>query len=176
MILQKERTGLEKRLYELSQKVVEGVNLKLYDLEYLASSGVLRVFILDEKTDTALLDDCVRVDHAFNPFMESEDWIPENIILQVSSPGVYRKLSTLEHFKAQVGKRIKVVFLKSLGELVENAPKKLTGGKVLSAELLNVTDEGIVLRKEDFEFKVKFLDIKKANLDVDLFNELRKES
>jgi ribosome maturation factor RimP len=176
MILQKERTGLEKKLFDLSQKVVTDQNLKLYDLEFLQSSGILRVFIIDEKTDTALLDDCIRVDHAFSPYFESEDWIPENITLQVSSPGIYRKLTSLEHFKASVGKRVKSIFLRALGETVKDAPKKLQGAKIVTADVLNVTEEAIALKEGDFEFSVNFLDIKKANLDVNLFSELRKES
>jgi ribosome maturation factor RimP len=176
MILKKERTGVEKKLYDLTEKVVKGENLNIYDVEYLASSGILRVFIIDEKTDTAQLDDCVRVDKAFNPYFESESWIPENITLQVSSPGIYRRLTTLEHFKAQVGKRIKVIFFKALGELVEDAPKKLKGAKILVADLLEVTEEGVVLGENDYKFSVGFIDIKKANLEVNLFNELRKES
>ncbi len=176
MILNKERTGVEKKLYDLAEKVVRSENLNLYDVDYLASSGILRVFIVDEKTDTAQLDDCVRVDKAFNPYFESESWIPENITLQVSSPGIFRRLTSLEHFKAQVGKRIKVIFLKALGELVEDAPKKIKGAKILVADLLEVTEEGIVLSENDFKFSVSFTDIKKANLEVNLFNELRKES
>ena len=176
MILKKERNGLEQKLFDLSEKVVRSENLKLYDMEYLASSGILRVFIIDEKTDTALLDDCVRVDHAFSPYFESEEWIPGNITLQVSSPGVYRKLCSLEHFQAQIGKRIKVIFFKSLGELVEDAPKKLKGAKILLADLLDVSDEAVVLEANGFKFTVNFLDIKKANLEVNLFNEIRKES
>lgn len=176
MILNKERTGVEKKLYDLTEKVVKSENLNLYDVEYLASSGILRVFIVDEKTDTAQLDDCVRVDRAFTPHFETESWIPDNITLQVSSPGIFRKLTSLEHFKAQVGKRIKVIFLKALGELVEDAPKKIKGAKILVADLLEVTEEGIVLSENDFKFSVSFTDIKKANLEVNLFNELRKES
>jgi len=176
MILKKERTGVEKKLYELTEKVVKGENLNIYDVEYLATSGILRVFIIDEKTDTAQLDDCVRVDKAFNPYFESESWIPENITLQVSSPGIYRRLTSLEQFKAQVGKRIKVIFFRALGEFVEDAPKKLKGAKILVADLLEVTEEGVVLSENDYKFSVGFTDIKKANLEVNLFNELRKES
>lgn len=176
MILNKDRTGVEKKLFDLAEKVVRSENLNIYDVEYLASSGILRVFIVDEKTDTAQLDDCVRVDKAFNPYFESETWIPVNITLQVSSPGVFRRLISLEHFKAQVGKRIKVIFFKALGELVEDAPKKIKGAKILVADLLEVTEEGVVLSENDFKFSVSFIDIKKANLEVNLFNELRKES
>lgn len=176
MVLKKDRTGVEKKLFDLCEKVVASENLKLYDMEYLPSSGILRVFIVDEKTDTAVLDDCVRVDHAFNPYFESEDWIPENITLQVSSPGIYRKLTTVDQFRAQIGKRIKVIFFKPLGELIQDAPKKLKGAKILVADLLEVSDEAIVLSEEDYNFSVNFSDIKKANLEVDLFNELRKES
>jgi len=176
MTLKKDRAGVEKKLFDLCEKVVEAENLKLYDMEYLPSSGILRVFIIDEKTDTALLDDCVRVDHAFNPYFESEEWIPENITLQVSSPGVYRKLRSLDHFRSKVGKRIKVIFFKTLGELVQDAPKKLKGAKILVADLVEVSDEAIVLSEDDYKFTVNFSDIKKANLEVNLFNELRKES
>ena len=63
-----------------------------------------------------------------------------------------------------------------LGESVTDAPKKLKGAKVLIVDLLEVSDEGIVLEESGFKFTVNFIDIKKANLEVNLFNELRKES
>ena len=69
-----------------------------------------------------------------------------------------------------------MIFLKALGEIVKDAPKKLQGAKIVTADILDVTDEAIALNEGDFKFSVNFSDIKKANLDVNLFSELRKES
>jgi ribosome maturation factor RimP len=167
-----ERKGIEKRFFDLCFKVVESENLSLYDMEYIPGQSELRVFIQDEKTGTALIEDCVRVDRAFTPYIEAEEWMPESLTLQVSSPGLYRKLRTLEHFQSAVGKMILVTIKKKLEpEDVESddiASKKLLGEKKFIGKLLQVEDSEIVLETEELKVKIKFENIKRSNLETDI--------
>ncbi|RLA64956.1 MAG: hypothetical protein DRQ88_09665 [Epsilonproteobacteria bacterium] len=169
MEIKEEKTGIELKFYDLCQKVVEEQNLKLYDMEYLLGSGELRVFIIDEKTGSAVIDDCVRVDRAFDPYLE-EDWVPQTLTLQVSSPGVFRKLKTREHFVSAIGEKVKLQFSKQLGDLVPEAPKEIAGDKKVICLLEDVIEDKLSLKYKEFVFGVPFGEIKKANLETDTNN------
>jgi ribosome maturation factor RimP len=55
-------------------------------------------------------EDCVRVSKRILDLDEQQELIPGNCTLEVSSPGINRKLRLPEHFKGALGERIKVKF------------------------------------------------------------------
>jgi len=163
------RTGLEKKFYDLCEPVVIETGYRLYDLEYLPSQKLLRLYIQNPSTGSALIDDCVKVDHALSAPFETESWIPEEITLEVSSPGVYRHLSSLEHFKLSSGEMIAVVIVGNLkDEQILNAPKGIKGEKKFRGKLVEVGEEDFVIEIKSFPLKLEYKQVKKANLDPDL--------
>lgn len=176
MVLRGPRNGLEQKFFELASKILSEQNLEMYDLEWHAPSGELRLFIMDPKTKTAVLDDCVRVDRAFTPYMESEAWIPENFTLEVSSPGLFRNLTTIEHFKGVVGQDVTLGLAKKIDETVyPDFPKVLRNNLKIKVKLLDVTDVGVVVDARGVKIDVPFAQIKKANLETDFNNNNLKE-
>lgn len=169
MDLNRERVGTELKLYELSLNIVEKeCGYKLYDLEYVPGSSTLRVFIMDPKTKTAVIEDCVKVDRGFTPYCETENWIPHDFVLEVSSPGMYRELKTKEHFDLAQGE---FILLSLSTEQLEAADKEelkrfdaLTSLR-LRGKLLQFSDENVTLEIGNEEIKVKFKNIKKVNMD-----------
>lgn len=171
MVLRGPRSGLEQKFFELASKILHDLNLELYDLEWHAQSGALTLFIMDPKTKTALIDDCVRVDRAFDPYMESETWIPENFTLEVSSPGLFRNLSTVEHFKGSVGQDITLGLLKKIDETIyPDFPKALRNNLKIKVKLVEAKDESIVVDAKGVQVEVPYTQIKKANLETNLNN------
>ena len=77
MDIHQERIGLEKKFFLLCDPVVQEAGYRLYDLEYITGQKLLRLFIQDPRTGSALIEDCVKVDHALSEPFEKEDWIPE---------------------------------------------------------------------------------------------------
>lgn len=173
MVLRGPRSGLEQRFFELSSKILSEQNLEMYDLEWHAPSGELRLFIMDPKTKTAVLDDCVRVDRAFNPYMETETWIPDNFTLEVSSPGLFRNLTTVDHFKGVVGQDITLGLNKKIDETVyPDFPKALRNNLKIKVKLVEANEEGLVIDAKGVVINVPYTQIKKANLETD-FNNLK---
>lgn len=168
--LGRKRTGIAQNFHELTAKVVEDCGYLLYDDEYISHSSTLRVFIMDKRTNSAVIEDCVKVDRAFDPYCESLDWIPQDFVLEVSSPGVYRHLKTKEHFELVVGEYIQLVLMKPLEAFLEEvfSPKSVLKSKKVRAQLVSVADEKIEIELEDQKIGVNFDQIKKANLDPDL--------
>lgn len=163
------RTGLEQKFFLMCEPIVIEAGYRLYDLEYLSNQKLLRLYIQDPRTGSALIDDCVKVDHALSPAFEAEEWIPEDIVLEVSSPGVYRHVSTREHFHLALNEIILVVITGNLSdEQVQGAPKGIKGEKKFRGTLLSVGEEGFSMEVKGFELILNYKQIKKVNLDPDL--------
>ncbi len=169
MDINQERSGLEKKFYLMCDPVVQEVGYKLYDLEYVSTQKLLRLYIQDPRTGSALIDDCVKVDHALTAPFETETWIPEDVVLEVSSPGVYRHLANLEHFRMSIGEFVAVVVMGQLTEeQTANAPKGVKGEKKFRGKLLEVGAETFTIEVKSFPLSLSYKQVKKVNLDPDL--------
>lgn len=169
MALIKAKTGVALKLHELAEKIVNECGYTLYDDEYITGSSTLRVFVMDDKTNTAVIEDCIKVDRAFSPYCEELDWIPNDFVLEVSSPGVYRSLKKREHFQAAIGE---IIQLSLSGELAiprnVQLPKSVSKSKKIRGVLKSVDEDKIKIEIEKLELEIAFSQIKKANLDPDL--------
>jgi len=163
------RTGLEQKFFLMCEPIVIEAGYRLYDLEYLPNQTLVRLYIQDPRTGSALIEDCVKVDHALSPAFETEEWIPEDIVLEVSSPGVYRHVRTREHFHLALNEIVLVVITGNLSEeQVQGAPKGIKGEKKFRGKLISVGEEGFSLEVKGYELKLNYKQIKKVNLDPDL--------
>ena len=95
-------------LVTLLEPTVERLGYELADLEVRlgGKSGLVRVFI--DKADGIGLDDCEAVSRAISALLDVEDPVPGNYNLEVSSPGLDRKLTKSEHFQRFMGEVVKV--------------------------------------------------------------------
>lgn len=176
MVLKQDRRGLEKKFYEVCSPIIESSKYRLYDLDYLPGSHTLRIFIEDPQTDTAQLEDCVNVDKALTPTLDSLEWAPESLVLEVSSPGIFRALNTREHFQRVVGQKVTLQLNRKLEEVLpegfsglSDMPRRLKNERKIVATLIGVEEMGLKIKVEDFdEVSVNFEMIKKANLETDI--------
>lgn len=158
--------GLEQKFIDLlCQKVLPTLGLELYDLQYSPQGHGLRVFIFDPKTQSAVIDDCVKVDHALTPYIESETWMPEKLNLEVSSPGVYRHLRLDWHFEKAIGQNIGLVLRDSLDASYPELPRSLKGNKKIKGTLKTFRPEELEIEINGECYKVERKTIKKANLE-----------
>jgi ribosome maturation factor RimP len=95
-------------LAKLLEPAVERLGYELADLEVRlgAKGGLIRVFI--DKPEGIDLDDCQKVSLAVSALLDVEDPVPGNYNLEVSSPGLDRKLTKVEHFQRFEGETLKV--------------------------------------------------------------------
>ncbi|ANE33578.1 putative protein (DUF150 domain) [Campylobacter hyointestinalis subsp. lawsonii CCUG 27631] len=127
-----------------------GVNL--YDTEIANDNGrtIFRVYIT--KNGGVNLDDCEAVSRLLSPIYDVMPPVSGDWVLEVSSPGIERKLSKIEHFKASIGELVKI----SLND------KSELKGKVLSA-----TDDKITIDIDGVSNDINFIDIKKAKTYIE---------
>lgn len=173
----KNRVGLEQKLFELCVPVVKEQGYSLYDLEYLSNQKILRLYIMNPETKSAVIEDCIKVDHALSPIFESADWIPEEIVLEVSSPGVYRHVNSLAHFMAGIGEVHSVTIMGQVDpSLNAGLSSKILGSKKFRGTLKEVNPSVVTLETKDGTVKLPFAQIKSAGLDPDFDGLMQKAS
>ena len=90
------------------EPAVERLGYELTDLEIKLEGrqSVIRLFI--DKADGVGLEDCETVSRQISALLDVEDPVPGNYSLEVSSPGLDRKLTKVEHFQRFEGETLKV--------------------------------------------------------------------
>ena len=143
----------KEQLDALLAPVVEQLGYELADIEANLGSkhNVLRLFI--DKADGITLEDCERVSRQVSAVLDVEDPIAGDYSLEVSSPGLNRRLVKAEHFERFAGERVKVK-LKRLFEGRRNFKAKLVGYK----------EPNVVLREGQAEFLVPLQEIDTARV------------
>ena len=114
------------KIEEIAERVADPEGIEIVDVQLLGAGRgrLLRIFI-DRPATTASPDrphgvshaDCEFISHQVGTILDIEDVIPgDSYTLEVSSPGLERKLSKAKDFERFVGQKAKVV----LREPVEN--------------------------------------------------------
>ena len=136
------------KLKEIIKNIVEDNGCELYDIEQTqeGDNKFYRVYIT--KPGGVSLNDCAAINNLLSPIFDIEDPIEGKYFLEVSSPGIERKLTKKEHFSKSIGENVKVTTIE---------------GKKIKGQLKSFDGEVAEIGKE----KVKFDDIKKAKTYVD---------
>ncbi len=102
--------AVEQRVSEIVDRVGEPEGIAAVDVELLGGGRhrVLRIYI--DKPSGVTLADCEAVSHRVGEILDAEDVVPgESYRLEVSSPGIERRLSKPQHFERCLGQRARVV-------------------------------------------------------------------
>ncbi len=100
---------LDSKIREQIETSINSIGFELMDIECSPNKGGLKIITFIDHFEGITLDDCVKVSKAIQPILENgNDKDKESYLLEVSSPGLNRKLITKEHFDRFIGKQIKV--------------------------------------------------------------------
>ena len=88
--------------------IVETKGFELVDVEWVkeGANWYLRAYI--DKENGITVDDCEEVSRALSDLLDEEDFISENYILEVSSPGLDRPLKKEKDFARSIGKDVEI--------------------------------------------------------------------
>jgi ribosome maturation factor RimP len=105
------------RVREIAERVATSSGLEVVDVEFRGSGNarMLRVFL--DKPGAAGCDplagvthgDCANFSREFGTILDVEDAVPGSYTLEVSSPGLDRKLTRAAEFERFAGSRIKLM-------------------------------------------------------------------
>jgi ribosome maturation factor RimP len=135
------------------EPAVERLGYELVDLEVRlgGKGGLVRLYI--DKPDGIDLDDCEKVSLAVSAVLDVEDPVPGNYNLEVSSPGLDRKLTKIEHFQRFEGETVKV-----------QLRFPIEGRRRFRGTLLSSDDENIVVEVDGESFSLPLKTIDTARL------------
>jgi ribosome maturation factor RimP len=149
---------------EAAERVARSEGLEVFDVEWkIGKQRLLRIYLdrLPGPENPQGLgvthNDCQRVSEQLSVIFDVEDLVPgPAYILEVSSPGLDRKLIRAEDYQRFAGRRAKIW----LNQPVENQ-------KFLEARLAGYADGNVKLAVKDREIEVPYTAIQKANLVVE---------
>lgn len=107
---------------EIGDKVAETLGVSVVDAEFKKEDGrqILRIFI--DKDGGVGINDCEEFSRVFGDEIDKDDPIETEYLLEVSSPGVERKLKTEREFLHYVGTLVDVKLFAQV-----NGKKEFTG-------------------------------------------------
>jgi ribosome maturation factor RimP len=139
------------QLRDSIEPVINGLGFQLVDLTHARQHGTLQVqcIICNSVPEKGIgLDDCTSVHRAILPRIELMEDL-KNVNLQVSSPGIGRKIKKSREFRIFKNKKIKL--------MIDN--------NWLDAVISDTDEKGVYCIIDENEKYVLFSDIVKAKLD-----------
>jgi ribosome maturation factor RimP len=166
------------QLIELLEPTVESLGYELADLEVQVGgeNALLRLYIDHlvveqpdaEKTDADAdvmadaeveaekiigIEDCETVSRQVSALLDVEDPLPGDYNLEVSSPGLSRRLVKAQHFERFAGNNVKV----KLKRLLE-------GRRNFKAELVGIENDNVLLKEGESDFSIPLQEIDTARV------------
>jgi ribosome maturation factor RimP len=137
--------GLMDKILDMANTELSMMGFELIDLEFAGKS--LRLTI--DKPGGVTLGDCVSVTRRVGLLLDAEDPIESRYRLEVSSPGLNRKLKTAREFEHFSGRRVKVQ----------------TAEGIFRGTIMALKGDNVVFEVDGSEVSVGLSNIIKANLD-----------
>jgi ribosome maturation factor RimP len=166
------------RVREIAERVAASSGLEVVEVEFRGSGNarMLRVFL--DKPGAASGDplagvthgDCANFSREFGTILDVEDAMPGSYTLEVSSPGLDRKLTKAAEFERFVGSRMKVTtrFPVNNNRHFEGRLESFTGGRLtLDASVASKKSRkkmGPAAAEQGHKVTIEFANIEKANL------------
>lgn len=149
------KNNTEAIVWQLIEPILNETVYDIYDVEYQREGAewYLRVFI--DKEGGVDLDDCEKVTDLINDPLDDLDPITEPYFLEVSSPGIERRLKSITHFEKAIGEKIRV-----------KTYAKVENRKEWVGILQEITDDAVILNVEGKSLVVPFDMVAKANISV----------
>ena len=97
--------------------VARACGVEIWDIRFEKEGPdwFLRIFL--DKPEGVDIDDCEKFSRMIDPLLDEADPISQSYVLEVSSPGLGRRLTRPAHFARMVGERVLVRFIRpEMGE------------------------------------------------------------
>ena len=101
-------SDLREKIQEMIQTSIEIMGYELIDIECNQGKKSLKIIVYIDHTRGIKIDDCVKITNAISPILDDDNALNEYYNLEVSSPGLNRKLILKEHYDKFIGKVIKI--------------------------------------------------------------------
>lgn len=144
------REDYEAKTEKLIAPIIAANRVELFDVDYVkeGQDWYLRVYI--DKEGGVTIDDCQAVSRAFNEILDKENYISDQYIFEVSSPGLTRPLKKEKDYE------------KSLGRLIDIRLYKPVEGKKEYTGVLKEYNKDVIMIEADNSM----ITIERSNLSM----------
>jgi len=148
--------AMEHQIELLVEPIVREKGLELVDVEYIREGAhwYLRLYV--DKDGGVDMDDCSGVSHRVSEMLDEKNPIPQAYMLEVSSPGLERRLKKEEDFIRFQGSLVMV-----------NTTSQFQGFKEFSGNLIGLINDEIVLEYKNKRIAIPRALVKKTHLALD---------
>ena len=101
-------SDLRVTIHNMIQSSVEIMGYELIDTECHRGKKSLKIVVYIDHIKGIKIDDCVKITNAISPILDDDNVVNKYYNLEVSSPGLNRKLILKEHYDKFIGKVIKI--------------------------------------------------------------------
>ena len=149
---------IENNIRDLLFMRVKNLGYHLIRVKIINTNGKKTLQIMAEriKDKEMNIKDCTFLSRQISSYLEIDDPISSAFTLEVSSGGLARPLTILDDYKWFKGSKVKII----LKEIFMG--KKSHNGFLQGVDKENL----IILKTKEFEMKIDFLEIDKANIDM----------
>ena len=141
----------EKKLIALCEGSLPSLGFRVVDIDFCRGSRSLIRIFLEKKGGAVSIEDCSSASRLLSPIFDSQSWLTGSYDLEVSSPGLDRRLREENDFKEVVGEKLKI-------QLAE----PVNGRGQVSGRLSAVQNGEIVISMDGQIFSCPLVKIKKA--------------
>ena len=111
---------VEERIEEIAREVAESRGLVLLEMEYFPSkiNSLIRLYLFRKEKQVSLLD-CEQVSREVELILDEENFMPGSYTLEVSSPGLFRKIKHQQEYALFLNQRIRVLYRDEMNNTLE---------------------------------------------------------
>ena len=146
----------EKKIFSLLSDPLKIAGFELIEVKIGIMNTKKTIQLYIDSPNGIQLNDCINANHITKNIFDKTNQLYKGYVLEVSSPGIFRKLKTLDHFKSSTGKRIKV-----------HLNKKIEGLKTVTGDLQKCDDSTICILQDTRgrDMIIPYSLISRANLE-----------
>ena len=142
-------------LADMLEPVIDGLGYETVRIITIGQANPTLQVMIDKTDGTEIMvDDCAKVSRALSEVLDANDPISGKYNLEVSSPGLDRPLTKLQHFVRFVGNEVKI----ETDTVVEG--RKRFKGKIITLK----DDDTIVFLMDEKEYSIPYHSVSKAKL------------
>ncbi len=107
-------TQVETKVKALIEDTIHNLGYQTYDVIYEkeGKDNYLRIFI--DNSATITLEDCEKVNNAITDMLDEKDLIKSQYFLEISSPGLERRIRSDEHLQMFINSKIEMNLFKAI--------------------------------------------------------------